>query len=207
LLREARQKRNHGLGQAAELVESALGRDITELRVFSMVDQLSSATLFTERHGSVSAGPATLAGRTSRTLFLGAPARASWRLPVGGEGILTFAIAIHPDAWTNPESGACSFKVRINRTLVLDAVIDAKLEPDDRKWHWFSLPVAALPAPEAESHEVEFAAEGVGGEAFRWTVWRNPQFVWSDPVSDLKGAWTPAAARLPDYYVAGRTVV
>lgn len=207
LLKETRQQRNQGLGQAAELVESALGRDITELRVYSMVDQLAFATIRTERHGSVSAGPATLAGRTSRTLFLGAPARALWRLPVGVEGILTFAISIHPDAWTNSESGACCFRVRVNRATVLEAVIDVQSEPGDRKWHWFSLPVAALTSPETESHEVELGADGVGGEAFRWTLWRNPQFIWSDPVSDLKGAWTPAAARLPDYYVSGRTVV
>ena len=207
LLKEARQQRNRGLGQAAELVESAFGRDITELRVYSLVDQLASATIRTERYGSVSAGPATLAGRTSRTLFLGAPARATWRLPVGTEGTLAFAIAIHPDAWTNPESGACAFRVRINRTTVLEVVIDVHAEPGDRKWHWFSLPVTALPAADAGCHEVELAADGVGGEAFRWTLWRNPQFFWSDSESDPTGSWTPGAARLPDYYVAGRTVV
>ncbi len=207
LLRESRQQRNRGLGQAAELVESAYARDITELRVFSLVDQLASATIKTERYGSVSAGPATLAGRTCRTLFLGAPARATWRLPVGGEGTFSFAIAIHPDAWTNAESGACAFRVRINRSPVLEAVIDVQAEPGDRKWHWFSLPVAALPAEDAGCHEVELAADGVGGEAFRWTIWRNPQFVWNDSKSESTGSWTPGAARLPDYYVAGRTVV
>jgi hypothetical protein len=207
MLRETRQQRNRSLGQASELVESAIGRDITEVRVFSFVDQLSLAVLRTERHGSVSAGPATLANRTARTLFLGAPARAAWRLPVGVEGVFAFAISIHPDAWDHPESGACAFQVCVNGTVMLDVVIDVRAEPEDRKWHWFSLPIPALPSPGSNSHEVVLSAEGVGGEAFRWTLWRNPQFVWSDMKSDAKGAWAPGVARLPDYYVTGRTVV
>ena len=207
LLRETRQHRNRSLGQASELVESAFGREITEMRVFSFVDQLAQAVVRTERHGSVSSGPASLAGRTARTLFLGAPARAAWRMPTGAAGVFAFAISIHPDAWDNPESGACAFQVRINGELVLDVVMDVRVEPEDRKWHWFSLPVPALPSPEAGSHEIVLHADGVGGEAFRWTLWRNPQFVWSDEKSNPQGAWAPVAARLPDYYVTGRTVV
>ena len=207
MLRETRQQRNRALGQASELLESAFGRDITEMRVFSFVDQLPSAVIRTERYGAVSSGPAILAGRTARTLFLGAPARAAWRLPVGVEGTLAFAISIHPDAWDNLESGPCAFRVCANGMVILDAVIDVRAEPDDRKWHWFSLRIPALPSIESGSHEIVLTAEGVGGEAFRWTLWRNPQFVWSDKESDAKGAWAPGVARLPDYYVAGRTVI
>lgn len=207
LLREMRQQRNRALGQASELIESAFGRDMTEIRLFSFVDQLPSAVVRTERYGAVSSGSATLAERTSRTLFLGAPARASWRLPVGVEGTLAFAISIHPDAWDNLESGPCAFRVSANGTVMLDAVIDVRAEPGDRKWHWFSLPIPALPETESGSHEIVLAAEGVGGEAFRWTLWRNPQFVWSDKESDAKGVWAPGVARFPDYYVTGRTVI
>ncbi len=206
LLRQAREQRIAAVREASELVEAAFAHELAALRAFPLIDHLAEAEIVRERHGAVSAGVATIGGHTRRTLFFGAPAIAGWLLPKGEPGLLAFALSTHPDTWTNPESGPCHFVVRLNGDVLVDQTIDPASE-EDRRWHWFNLPLPAHPKGPAHRHALILEVSGVDGEAFRWGLWRNPVAIWTTDPSLQPDAHAPLAARQPDYYVPGRSVV
>jgi 2-polyprenyl-3-methyl-5-hydroxy-6-metoxy-1,4-benzoquinol methylase len=203
LLRQAREQRVEHTRDAVELVEAALAQDLRDLRRHALIDHLPQATVHTEFAGSVSAGPATLNGRTCRTVFMAAPARATWTLPTGAEGLLALAVSVHPDVWNQAASGPVRFTVQIDGTLVTEVELDVLNDPSARRWHWLNIPVAASAHP----HTLELSALGLGDQAYRWTLWRNPLFLWTDTAGAAQDPSMPAAALRPDYYVPNRTVV
>ncbi len=204
LLRKAREQNRDEVRETVELLEATLAQDLRDLRRHALIDHLAQATVLTEEHGSVSAGTGTLEGRTCRTLFMAAPARATWTLPSGAEGVLAFAVSVHPAVWTRFDSGPVRFVVRANDATLAEVEIDATNDPAARRWYWLNLPVAAAEHP----HRIELSALGLGGQAYRWTLWRNPLFLWTDPAATATQEPTlPLAARRPDYYVPNRSVV
>jgi SAM-dependent methyltransferase len=203
LLRESRDLRRDETRDAVELAEAALSHDLRDLRRHALIDNLTSATVHAEQAGAVSSGPATLQGRTSRTLFMAAPAQVTWTLPTGEKGLLALAVSLHPDVWTNPQSGPTRFTVKVDQITVAEVELDARDDEAARRWHWINVPVAAA----EHAHVIALSALGLGDQAFRWTLWRNPVFLWTDPTPEIQDASRPLAARRTDYYVPGRTVI
>jgi hypothetical protein len=162
--------------KAAALVEFVLGRDLSSLHAHPLIDHFAGAELCKlGAWGDASHGEAVIAGRSARTILLHPAARLSFTLPTGAEGSLALGFGMHPDVWHNPASGPCRFIVRVDRVVLLDATVDARANPDSRKWHTCTLPVAAL---SAGVHVVELETIGVGSESFRWALWRDPAFIW-----------------------------
>jgi hypothetical protein len=207
LLRQAREQRVSAVREASELVEAAFGSELAALRVFPLIDHLGEAEVRRERHGSVSAGTTTLDGHTRRTLFFSAPALAGWVLPKGEPGLLALALSTHPDTWENPGTGPCRFVARLNGQPLVDVTLDPRADPGQRRWHWFNLPIPAHPDGVTQRHILVLEVTGVNGEAFRWALWRNPVVIWTSDPALSPDAHAPLAARQPDYYVPGRTVV
>ena len=207
LLRQAREQRVSAVREASELVEAAFAQELAALRVFPLIDHLAEAEIRRTRHGSVSAGTTTLGGHTRRTLFFSAPALAGWVLPKGEPGLLALALATHPETWENPETGPIRFVVHLNGQPLIDATLDPRADPDQRRWHWFNLPIPAHPGGVTQRHIVALEVTGIGGEAYRWALWRNPVVIWTTDPDLAPDTHAPLAARQPDYYVPGRTLV
>jgi hypothetical protein len=206
LLRQAREQRLAAVRETSDLVEAAFAREIGGLRACKLIDHLAEAKTVRERHGSVSAGTATLDGHTSRTLFFGAPAIASWFLPTGKSGILCLALATHPDTWTNAETGPCRFLAKVDGKVLIDVTLDPLVRSEQRCWHWHNLPIPALPDEHTQFHQLNLEVQGVGGEAYRWALWRNPLMIWAADPGAAPDASSLLGALLPDYYQPGRTV-
>jgi hypothetical protein len=112
----------------------------------------------------------------SQALFLQPPAELVFRVPVSEPGILSTAIAIHPEAWNKANAGGCEFQIRVDGRLALAAAIDPIHLAGDRCWHELKLNIPQSPT---NHHEVIFETRSIGNSAdFRWALWRAPKFSW-----------------------------
>lgn len=178
--------------ELTELVEAAFTQDLGRLRSYSFIDRLGEARITASRADDrATVGTARIEGREARTLFLHPPMHAFYQVPVGNTGILSLAVALHPDVWANPETGPCRFLTEVDGTVVSDLTIDVRGDPAACRWFWVHVPVEASASGR---HGFAFRTEGVGGSAFRWAVWRSPRFVWAADAPGLQVEFRPAAA-------------
>ena len=145
-------------------------------RHFSFLDQLKSAELRLGSTDQRAIWSTTLGDRTDPALFLHPPAQLQFTLQGGGRGRLSFAVAVHPEAWGKPNSGACHFLVTADGRVTWSLTLDPTRNQEERCWHEFSLEV---PHSQTGVHEIVFATQAVGvGATYRWALWRAPQFTW-----------------------------
>jgi hypothetical protein len=109
------------------------------------------------------------------TLFLHPPARLHFCVTGGDPGRLTFAVAVHPDAWNKPRAGGCEFIASVDNRVVSAISIDPAHAATDRCWHECSFDI---PGNACGSHEFIFETRSLD-DSFdsRWAVWREPRFV------------------------------
>jgi hypothetical protein len=191
--------------ECIELSEAFSGGDIRDIRAFAFMDRFTEAKSSIRPPGGAAVTFCSMGGRAARALALHAPAELTFAVPTGCPGKLTFAIGVHPDVWNHPESGPCRFIVKADDRVLLDFILDPLRNPDDRKWRWME---HALTASSNGAHVFTFASEGVGGDTFRWALWRNPMFLWTEPSAPDGGAdgFAPRMVAYSDFYVPGRTL-
>ena len=192
--------------ECIELSEAFAGCDIRQLRTYSFLDRIAEAKSSIRPPGNAAVTFCSMDSRASRVLALNAPAELTFAVPAGSAGKLSLAIGMHPDVWTNPQSGPCRFIVKADAQVMLDSTIDTLQDSGDRKWWWFEL---AVPDSGNGAHTFTFATEGVGGDDFRWALWRNPTFLWVEPSAPEGGTdgFMPRMAAGFDFYVPNRTLV
>jgi glycosyltransferase involved in cell wall biosynthesis len=122
--------------------------------------------------GKAALWDATIDGASNRAIVLHPPATLQIIIPQRRGGRLHGAVALHPDVWDNPRSGPCEFEVGADGRVAWRASVDPAA-PRDRHWIEFTLDVSSSEA----DHEFTFATRGVGGNSFRWALWRAPEFV------------------------------
>ena len=191
--------------ECIELSEAFSGCDIQNFRICSFLDRFTEARSLICPPGGASVTFCSMGGRASRALDLRAPAELTFAVPTGRAGTLSFAIGMHPDVWTQAHSGPCRFLAKADGRVLLDLALDTLQNSGDRKWSWLKY---AIPESGNGVHTFTFAAEGVGGNDFRWTLWRNPTFFWMESFAPGIGpdGFTPKVIAYSDFYVPGRTL-
>ncbi|MFO1477210.1 MAG: sulfotransferase [Verrucomicrobiota bacterium] len=139
----------------------------------------------------------TLDDVVSPSLFLHPPARLFYRVADGRCARLSFAVCMHPDVWTKPQSGGCEFIVTVNGAVYSSVTLDPVNQPADRRWHEFDL---AIPASPTGSHEVIFETRSLG-HSFdsRWAMWRDPRMTWESPAPVAAAPAEPGRAAIPRF--------
>ena len=201
LLRHTRHEKGFLQRDALELNEAFCGGDIRQTRVFALLDQLPGAGL----EGAATVEHVAIGGRAVRALVTPAPTRLTFAIPCGRPGRLSLAVCLHPRCWDAPASGPCRLVVRADEVALLDATLDLRFSPEDRKWWWFDLDV---PASAHGAHTLVLQTEGVEDDADRAAVWRAPLFHWreTEDAPDANPGFRPRLAAGADFYVPGRTV-
>jgi hypothetical protein len=128
------------------------------------------------------------------------PADAAFSVPTGAAGKLSFAISLAPEVWANPRSGPCRFTVQVDNKPAFNVTLNQLANPAGRKWCWFTV---TIPSLANGGHTIVFSTRGVGGDAFRWAVWRHPVFLWVEPEPSVNEEFLPRAARGGNIYVPG----
>lgn len=163
---------------------------------YSLIRHFDSVRLVRGKPDQLQVWEATLDGCTTKAICLNAPAEMAVTLPVGQRGQLCTAVCIHPDAWARPGCGGCEFQVKVDGRLAFAVALDPAHIESDRHWHEIRLDV---PENKAGHHQLTFETRPLGtGCAYRWAIWRNPQFVWTSktdthtPSTPVSHALTPA---------------
>jgi hypothetical protein len=200
-LRHTRNEKGILQRDGLELAEAFAAADIRHVRVFSFLEKFPGAGC----DGRAEIEFVAIGGRAVRALVTPAPTRLTYAIPTGRPGRLTLAFSLHPRCWDQPGSGPCRLLITADGTDLIDAAIDLRDAPEDRKWWWLDL---AVPASAHGAHTVVLQALGVDGDACRDAVWRAPTFLWlEDPASpDANSGFRPRIAAGADFYVPGRTV-
>ncbi|MBI5690475.1 MAG: hypothetical protein HZC55_10300 [Verrucomicrobia bacterium] len=190
--------------ECAEVLEAVTGRAAQDVRLYNFIDHLKEARAEFEPPGNVATNVCAIDGPPARVLLLHPPADLTFAVPTGAPGRISFAISMHPDIWTHPQSGPCQFLIQVDGAPAFDATIDLLADPADRKWWWFEAPVPEAPGG---SHVITFSTRGVNETSFRWALWRNPVFLWADTTGQPATAGFRARCiGQADYYVPGRTL-
>jgi len=108
-----------------------------------------------------------------RAVFLHPPAALEIVIPTGAAGRLSTAFAIHPDAWTKPDAGACVFSIDIDRSVAATAILNPRERMSDRRW------VAAtvdVPAAADGRHVLRLETQSLGSSHFAWALFRDVTF-------------------------------
>jgi GT2 family glycosyltransferase len=105
----------------------------------------------------------------SRALLLHPPATLTFELPDGGAGIISGAMALHPDVWTR--TGATAFELLIDGYPALRRVVDPR-QPSHRRWLHFEIDVAQS----TTAHVVALKTEALESRAHQWALWRSLRY-------------------------------
>ncbi len=206
-LRRVKAERMEERRRIREIAEAVTGADLADLEHWSLIDHFSEARLDAMPPGSASVGQATLAGWAGRTIFLHPPARLTFIVPVAAAGRFTFAVGLHPDVWGNPQSGPCEFRVTVDGRLVSEIIVDPVNVPSARRWVRGEALVPAVSGTTGV-HRIDLCTRGIGGDAFRWALWRSPIFTWlrSEEAAGRGDSYAHSLPELPDHYQPGRTI-
>jgi GT2 family glycosyltransferase len=141
--------------------------------VYSLVDHFGDAQRVGGREDQAAVWDVTIDSALARSIYLHPASELRWTVPIAGPGRLVGAVAMHPDVWTNPETGVVDFRISVDGTAGFSAVLDVVKRPADRRWLEFSFEV---PAAANGPHEVSLATRALGRDWFCWALIRNPQF-------------------------------
>jgi glycosyltransferase involved in cell wall biosynthesis len=140
--------------------------------IWSLSERVASgdSDSLTYGQGRAEIWDATLGNEFDRAVLLHPPARLTCRVPTGEACRIAGFVGIHVDVHNHPKSGPVRFQLTVDDRLRWTCVVDAKHREEDRSWLPFALDV---PARASGDHEVRLETEGIGGEAFRWALWRG----------------------------------
>ena len=165
-----------------EVLEKAKGAELGPegRQSYSFLNRFKRGRLLSGSPEQAAVWECDIGNEPARAIYLQPPARLKFTLDSGGEGRLSFAAALHPECWENPASGGCQFIVLVDDRIALMAALDPLHHESDRRWHRFELDVPRSPTGQ---HEVVLETRTVGPSSdFRWALWREPRFVWKDPI-------------------------
>ncbi len=145
---------------------------------YLLIPHLNEAARSKGLANQVAIWEATIDGVAAQAIYMQPPAELVFRLPTGARGRFSAAVAIHPDAWDRADAGGCVFHVRADSRLVCELAIDPTHQVTDRRWHEVRLDIPENPAG---FHDIVLGTRGIGSDAFRWALWRTPDFVWAVP--------------------------
>ncbi|MFO1488995.1 MAG: hypothetical protein U1F65_11010, partial [Verrucomicrobiota bacterium] len=184
----ANQQLHRELFQTMTRVPAAASRKRGD-QVFSLLTNLSVAQLTQGKPEQSALWDVVMNNQPSKALLLQPPADLSFELPTHAAGVFTAEIALHPEVWDNPESGACEFQVQVDRRLAFVIVLDPTKSATDRCWQPVQIEV---PKIAAGRHQIVLRTRSIGKQDFRWALWRNPQFAWKSAATETTPA--PVAA-------------
>lgn len=146
-------------------------------RPYSFLKHYERGTLLEGASGQAAVWQVMLNGRGEQAVFLHPPARLRFDVPSGAAGVFSTALAIHPDAWSQPAAAACRFLLSIDGELILDEVLDTASAPAQRRWHDVLVDVSRTASP----HSFVLETRPLGTNLhYCWALWRAP-------------LWTPSA--------------
>jgi Flp pilus assembly protein TadD len=150
---------------------------------FSFIDHLSDGAFESlGQHAAAEAWDVRYGRTTHRAIFLHPPGRLRFKVAGGGAARLSFAVSIHPDAWTKPSAGGCQFKITVNGTTTASMSVNPAQVPSDQQWRECALDIPESPSG---SHEIVFETCALGN--FPWAIWREPRLTWKSlPVKDAQ---------------------
>ena len=144
---------------------------------FDCLDHFKQARLARGNADQVAVWEVALESPMAKAIFLQPPAEIVFEVPTGSAGLLTTAVALHPDVWDKPEAGGCEFHIRVDGRVAFVMSIDPVNLPADRRWHEITL---HIPESSHERHQIHFETRSIGkSNDFRWALWRAPQFSWA----------------------------
>jgi GT2 family glycosyltransferase len=146
---------------------------LTPHTTWSLLDHVDAVRLLEGRPDQLAVWDTTLGGSPVRALFLHPPARAEITIPDGRAGQLTAIVGIHPEAWTQPTSCACSFVVSVDASAAATVLVDPRQRPADRRWVTVTIDV---PTHEADRHVVTLETQAVGEPYFGWALFKTIDF-------------------------------
>lgn len=166
------------LHRTNQWLSDAVGRLLAErpaerVTVLDMVAAVQAGDMSASRRDRVGVWDVALAGECHRAVVLHPPGSIEFDVPEQSGITVTGAVALHPDVWDHPESGACQFEVTVDDRVRWTCLVDPS-RAADRVWLPFTIEV---PSTATGRHRVRLETSGVGGNAFRWALWRAPRCV------------------------------
>jgi GT2 family glycosyltransferase len=107
---------------------------------------------------------------TSRALLLHPPATVSFEVPDNGRGVISGAIALHPDVWER--TGPTAFAILVDGYPAFQRVVDPR-QASHRGWLHFEIDVPPTSAP----HSVVLSTEALETRAHQWALWRSLRYL------------------------------
>lgn len=147
------------------------------VKVHRFITHLPEANRVHGEAGQVAVWEVAIGGPSCRALLLSPRVALEFTVPTGRAGRLSTAVTLHPDNWQNPKSGPCEFIVRADDRLACALALDPVRWSGDRGWQELQLQVPASPTGH---HQFRFETAGLGSDAFRWALWREPHFTWTE---------------------------
>lgn len=146
---------------------------------FSFVDNYAGGRLEPlSETGQAAVWDVKVGGNSHRSFFLHPPARLRFSVSDGRRARMTFATAMHPDAWDKPDASGCEFTVLVDGVVCYRISLDPANVPSDRRWHEC---VLDIPENSTNTHEVLFETNGLDSSlTYCWAMWREPRMLWED---------------------------
>ena len=98
------------------------------------------------------------------------PATLTFEIPDNGEGLITGALALHPNVWER--TGPTAFDIVVDGYPAFRRVVDPR-DASHRRWLHFQFDVPAQAAP----HVVAFTTEAVETRSHQWALWRSLRYL------------------------------
>jgi hypothetical protein len=149
-------------------------------RIYRLIDHWNRAQETKAPVSPVAVWDVAIGGVVKKAILLQPPGELAFRTPSGTAGFFSAALAMHPDVWSNPESGGCQFVIRIDDRVVFGLGVNPVASESDRRWHELSVDVPFNPSG---FHKIVIGSSSQGTQAFRWALWGEPRFVWREEKS------------------------
>ena len=160
--------------QLGRIVDTVTSQAMPPATVASLVNDAASGRRLTDAEAHVAIWDVTINGSLERALVLHPPASVTFTIPTGDAVRVTGGVALHPDLWEHPDSGGCQFQITADDHLRWTGLIDPRSRVDDRRWVDF---VLDLPARSSGMHTIQLETSGIGGNDYRWALWRGLECV------------------------------
>ncbi len=140
---------------------------------WSILDRLGDAELLTGAAEQLALWETTIGETTDIALFLHPPAVLRARVPDGRAGRLSTAVAIHPNAWGQPNACACTFAISVDDCVAGTVLLDPHRRAADRRWVSLTLDV---PESASGAHVVTLESQSIDEPNYGWAVFRTVTF-------------------------------
>jgi GT2 family glycosyltransferase len=166
------------LHRTNQWLSDAVGRLLAERpsdpeTLLDVIAAVQAGDVSASRPDRIGVWDVTMDGDCQRAVVLHPPGSIEFDVADPSAMTVTGAVALHPDVWEHPESGACQFEVTVDDRVRWTCLVDPA-RAADRGWLPFSIDV---PSTASGRHRVRFETSGIGGNSFRWALWRAPRCV------------------------------